>query len=35
MKQFRQTFRAMAAEHEIELAAPDIDVARRRPRSPK
>jgi FAD:protein FMN transferase len=29
MKQFRQTFRAMAAEHEIELAAPDIDVARR------
>jgi thiamine biosynthesis lipoprotein len=29
MKRFRQTFRAMAAEHEIELAAPDLDVARR------
>jgi thiamine biosynthesis lipoprotein len=29
MKQFRQTFRAMAAEHEIDLAAPDLDVARR------
>ena len=29
MKQFRQTFRAMAAEHEIQLAAADIDTARR------
>ena len=29
MKIFRQTFRAMAAEHEIQLAAPDIDRARR------
>jgi FAD:protein FMN transferase len=29
MKRYRQTFRAMAAEHEIELAAPDLDVARR------
>ena len=29
MKLFRQTFRAMAAEHEIQLAAPDIDRARR------
>lgn len=29
MKQFRQTFRAMGAEHEIELAAADMNVARR------
>ena len=29
MKSFRQTFRAMAAEHEIELAAPDEALARR------
>jgi len=29
VKIFRQTFRAMAAEHEIQLAAPDIDRARR------
>ncbi|MCC6197432.1 MAG: FAD:protein FMN transferase [Burkholderiales bacterium] len=29
MKVFRQTFRAMAAEHELELAAEDMDVARR------
>ncbi len=29
MKQYRQTFRAMGAEHEIELAAADMDVARR------
>jgi thiamine biosynthesis lipoprotein len=29
MKLFRQTFRAMAAEHEIQLAAPDIERARR------
>jgi len=29
MKQFRQTFRAMGTEHEIELAAPDMEVARR------
>ena len=29
MKQFRQTFRAMGTENEIELAAPDMEVARR------
>ena len=29
MKQFRQTFRAMASDHEIQLAATDMDVARR------
>ena len=29
MKAFRQTFRAMGTEHELELAAPDMDVARR------
>ena len=29
MKEFRQTFRAMGTEHEIELAAPDMEVARR------
>jgi len=29
MKVFRQTFRAMAAEHELTLAAEDIDLARR------
>lgn len=29
MKHFRQTFRAMAAEHEIELASADVDLARR------
>ncbi len=29
MKLFRQTFRAMAAEHEIQLAADDLDRARR------
>ena len=29
MKEFRQTFRAMGTEHEIELAAPDLEVARR------
>ncbi len=29
MNQFRQTFRAMAAEHEIQLAATDMDAARR------
>ena len=29
MKQFRQTFRAMGSEHEIQLAATDMDVARR------
>jgi thiamine biosynthesis lipoprotein len=28
MRQFRQTFRAMAAEHEIQLAAADLDRAR-------
>ncbi|MCC7328306.1 MAG: FAD:protein FMN transferase [Burkholderiales bacterium] len=33
MKLFRQTFRAMAAENEIQLAAADIDVARRAARS--
>ena len=30
MKLFRQTFRAMAAEHEIQLAAADLE--RRAPR---
>lgn len=29
MKQFRQTFHAMAAEHEIQLAAVDLEHARR------
>jgi len=29
MKLFRQTFRAMAAEHELQLAASDLDLARR------
>jgi FAD:protein FMN transferase len=29
MKEFRQTFRAMAAEHEIKLAATDLERARR------
>jgi len=29
MKLFRQSFRAMAAEHEIQLAAADLEVARR------
>jgi len=29
MKLLRQTFRAMAAEHEIQLAAPDVERARR------
>ncbi len=29
MNLFRQSFRAMASEHEIQLAAPDLDVARR------
>ena len=29
MIEFRQTFRAMAAEHEIQLAAADVEVSRR------